>query len=58
MQVILKNLKSGQIISPRELREENSRLKRKDSKEVEARDAVSAVASPVLQGITRASLTG
>ena len=48
--------KTGQIISPRELREENSRLKRKDSKEVEARDAVSAVASPVLQGITRASL--
>ena len=49
-------LKAGQIISPRELREENSRLKRKDMKEVEARDAVSAVATPVLQGITRASL--
>ena len=47
--------KTGQIISPRELREENSRLKSKDSK-VEARDAVAAVASPVLQGITRASL--
>jgi len=49
-------LKAGQIISPRELREENSRLKRKDSKEVQARDAIAAVASPVLQGITRASL--
>ncbi len=49
-------LKVGQIISPRQLREENSRLKRKDMKEVEARDAVSAVATPVLQGITRASL--
>mgnify|MGYP001247589144 CR=1 FL=1 len=49
-------LKAGQIISPRELREENSRLKRKDSKQVEARDAVAAVAAPVLQGITRASL--
>ncbi|MBC8510947.1 MAG: DNA-directed RNA polymerase subunit beta' [Cryomorphaceae bacterium] len=49
-------LKAGQIISPRKLREENSRLKRKDMKEVEARDAVSAVATPVLQGITRASL--
>jgi DNA-directed RNA polymerase subunit beta' len=50
------SLKAGQIVSPRELREENSRLKRKDIKEVEARDAVAAVASPVLQGITRASL--
>jgi DNA-directed RNA polymerase subunit beta' len=49
-------LKAGQIVSPRELREENSRLKRKDAQEVQARDAVSAVASPVLQGITRASL--
>ena len=49
-------LKAGQIISPRELREENSRLKRKDMKEVESRGAVSAVATPVLQGITRASL--
>ena len=49
-------LKAGQIVSPRELREENSRLKRKDAKEVEARDAVAAVGSPVLQGITRASL--
>ena len=49
-------LKAGQIVSARQLREENSRLKRKDVKEVEARDAVPAVASPVLQGITRASL--
>ena len=49
-------LKAGQIVSPRELREENSRLKRKDMKEVESRGAVSAVAIPVLQGITRASL--
>ena len=49
-------LKVGQIVSPRILREENSRLKRKDVKQVEARDSVAAVASPVLQGITRASL--
>jgi DNA-directed RNA polymerase subunit beta' len=49
-------LKAGQIVSQRQLREENSRLKRKDMKEVEARDVVSAVAIPVLQGITRASL--
>ena len=49
-------LKPGQIVPQRQLREENSRLKRKDMKEVQARDVVSAVAIPVLQGITRASL--
>jgi DNA-directed RNA polymerase subunit beta' len=49
-------LKVGQIVSARELREENSRIRRKDAKVVQARDAVAAVASPVLQGITRASL--
>jgi len=49
-------LKLGQIVTPRELREENSRLKRKDAKEVKSRDTVAAVSSPVLQGITRASL--
>ena len=48
--------KPGQIVSPRELREENSRLKRKDLKVVESRDAVPAVSIPILQGITRASL--
>jgi len=48
--------KVGQIVSQRQLREENSRLKRKDMKEVESRNAVPAVATPVLQGITRASL--
>ena len=50
------DLKAGQIISPRELRVENSRLKRKDATEVQARDTVSAIGIPVLQGITRASL--
>jgi DNA-directed RNA polymerase subunit beta' len=49
-------LQKGQIVSPRQLREENSRLKRKDAKEVEAREAMPAIATPVLQGITRASL--
>ena len=49
-------LKPGQIISARQLREENSRIKRKDGKLIEARDSISAVAAPVLQGITRASL--
>lgn len=50
------NLKAGQIISVRKLRDENSVLKRKDLKLVEARDAIPATSSPVLQGITRASL--
>ncbi|PWG79165.1 DNA-directed RNA polymerase subunit beta' [Pararcticibacter amylolyticus] len=50
------NVKAGQIISVRKLREENSILKRRDMKLVEARDAIAATSSPVLQGITRASL--
>ncbi len=49
-------LKSGQIISVRKLRDENSVLKRKDMKLVEARDAIAATSSQMLQGITRASL--
>jgi DNA-directed RNA polymerase subunit beta' len=48
--------KVGQIVSPRELRDENSALKRKDQKTVEVRDALSAVSRPTLQGITQASL--
>ncbi|RZL18862.1 MAG: DNA-directed RNA polymerase subunit beta' [Pedobacter sp.] len=48
--------KAGQIITTRQLREENSILKRKDKKLVEARDAIAATTSPILQGITRASL--
>ncbi len=50
------NLKAGQILSVRKLRDENSLLKRKDMKLAEARDAIAATSSPVLQGITRASL--
>ena len=49
-------LKPGQIISARKLRDENSLLKRRDKKQVESRDANSATAKQVLQGITRASL--
>jgi DNA-directed RNA polymerase subunit beta' len=49
-------LKPGMIISARKLRDENSVLKRRDLKVVEARDAVPATSSQVLQGITRASL--
>ena len=50
------NFKAGQILSARKLRDENSMLKRKDLKLVDARDAQSATARQVLQGITRASL--
>jgi len=50
------SLKKGQIINARRLREENSNLKRKDKKLVEARDAIPATVSPLLQGITKASL--
>jgi len=50
------SMKAGQIISARKLRDENSMLKRKDQKQVEARDAVPATSSQILQGITRASL--
>ncbi|MFT4152375.1 DNA-directed RNA polymerase subunit beta' [Parafilimonas sp.] len=49
-------LRSGQIISLRELREENSVLRRADKKLVEVRDAEPATARPVLLGITKASL--
>ena len=50
------NLKPGQIVSPRQLRDENSLLKRNDQNLVVARDVITATATPVLQGITRASL--
>ena len=50
------SLKPGQIISARQLRDENSSLKRQDKALVSARDAVAATAAPILQGITRASL--
>jgi DNA-directed RNA polymerase subunit beta' len=49
-------VKAGQIVSVRKLRDENSILKRKDMKLVEVRDAIAATSSPILQGITRASL--
>ena len=50
------NVKAGQIITARELRDENSILKREDKKVIIARDANPATATPILQGITRASL--
>jgi len=48
--------KSGQIVSARKLRDENSQLRRKDKELVESRDASPATARQVLQGITKASL--
>ena len=50
------NFIAGQIVSARKLRDENSMLKRKDKKLIEARDAQPATAKQVLQGITKASL--
>jgi DNA-directed RNA polymerase subunit beta' len=49
-------MKPGMIITSRKLRDENSLLKRKDKVLIEARDASPATSTPVLQGITRASL--
>jgi DNA-directed RNA polymerase subunit beta' len=49
-------LKAGQIVSSRQLRDENSKLKRMDKKVVESREAIPATSSPIIQGITRASL--
>ncbi len=49
-------LKRGQIVTARKLRDENSVLRRKDLKIAESREAVPATANPILQGITRASL--
>ncbi|GAB3347924.1 DNA-directed RNA polymerase subunit beta' [Arachidicoccus ginsenosidivorans] len=48
--------RAGQIVGVRELREENSLLRREDKKLVEVRDAQPATAHPVLLGITKASL--
>jgi DNA-directed RNA polymerase subunit beta' len=50
------NLKPGQIIDSRQLRDENSALKRKDLKIVTTKQAEPAVSRPMLQGITAASL--
>ncbi|MEY2904880.1 MAG: DNA-directed polymerase, beta subunit, partial [Bacteroidota bacterium] len=50
------NLKNGQLVTLRQVREENSLLKRNDKKLVEYRDAIPATSSPILQGITKSSL--
>jgi DNA-directed RNA polymerase subunit beta' len=49
-------LKAGQIVTARKLRDVNSQMKREDKKLVESRDAIPATSTPLLQGITRASL--
>jgi DNA-directed RNA polymerase subunit beta' len=49
-------LKAGQIISIREVREENGALRRSDKALVQYRDAAPATSSPLLLGITKASL--
>ncbi|MEG1498100.1 MAG: DNA-directed RNA polymerase subunit beta' [Bacteroidales bacterium] len=50
------NVKAGQILTPRAMRDENSILRRKGLKLIEAREANPATARQILQGITRASL--
>jgi DNA-directed RNA polymerase subunit beta' len=50
------NVKPGQIISIRKLRDENSQLKRKDMRLIEVRDAQSATVTQIIMGITKASL--
>jgi DNA-directed RNA polymerase subunit beta' len=51
-----KEVRPGMIITARRLRDLNSQLKRRDLKLIQARDAVPATSSQVLQGITRAAL--
>ncbi|MBE6306118.1 MAG: DNA-directed RNA polymerase subunit beta' [Bacteroidales bacterium] len=50
------NLRAGQIVTARRLRDENSSLKRRDLRPVEVRDAIPATSEQILQGITRAAL--
>ncbi|MDE6011333.1 MAG: DNA-directed RNA polymerase subunit beta' [Prevotella sp.] len=50
------NLKAGQIVTARRLRDENTSLKRRDLRVVQVRDAVPATSTQILQGITRAAL--
>lgn len=51
-----KKLKPGQLVTLRQIREENSILKRDDEKLVEYRDAIPATSTPLLLGITKSSL--
>ncbi|PKQ68134.1 DNA-directed RNA polymerase subunit beta' [Labilibaculum manganireducens] len=49
-------LKPGMIVTSRKLRDVNSVLRRRDLKLVDARDAIPATSTQILQGITRAAL--
>ncbi len=50
------NLAAGQVVTLRQIREENSFLRRNDKTLVQYRDSIPATSSPILQGITKASL--
>ena len=50
------NLHVGQIVTARQLRDENSALKRRDMRLVTARDCRPATTNQILQGITKAAL--
>ena len=50
------DLRLGQMITARQLRDVNSSLRRRDMAMAEGRDAIPATARPLLQGITRASV--
>jgi DNA-directed RNA polymerase subunit beta' len=49
-------LRPGMLVTLRQLREENSFLKRNDKETVQYRDAIPAISSSLLQGITKSSL--
>ncbi|WP_341656155.1 DNA-directed RNA polymerase subunit beta' [Blattabacterium cuenoti] len=49
-------IKNGEIISYRDLRNENAVLKYKNKKLIKTRNAIPATARPILQGITKAAL--
>ncbi len=51
-----KEFKEGQMVSARQLRDENGAIRREDGQLVEGREAMPSTARPLLQGITRASL--
>jgi DNA-directed RNA polymerase subunit beta' len=51
------DIKIGEIVGRRRLRELNSELKRQDKPEIEVREARPAVGTPVLLGITKAALS-
>ena len=51
-----RKLRQGQLVTLRQVREENSYLRRNDMELIQYRDAIAATSSPLLQGITKSSL--